>query len=122
MGKTAAVVPPFLDEAVESAESENATAVALRAAEHPSCLEVSGNEHGVPTGIHGGVNVWRGALLARGKQFAAGGFELLRDVVDRCAERFGNGLWFAGDPKNILCGIVVHFAAKPDVIIELYDT
>ena len=67
MGKTAAVIPSFLDQTIESAQGKNAAAVGRLAIKNLSGFEISGDEHGVPTGVDGGVNVGSGALTARGK-------------------------------------------------------
>src|SRR4029077_4941794 len=104
--KSAAIVPALCDQTIECAKSKNAAAVTSLAVENLSGLEISGDKHGVPTGVDGGVDVGRGALIARGKQFTTRCFEFLCDIADRCAKRLGDGLGFPCDPEDIFCGVV----------------
>ena len=81
-------------------------------------LQVGRDAHGVPTRVHGLIDVWRGTLQARGVHFFPSRIQHLIHFAGRQLEAFRD-LFFRGPHvKHILGRIVVHLADFVDVVMQ----
>ena len=115
--KTFRRVPRLGEDAVERLQREFA---AVGAAQDMRGFEICGDEHRVPADVERFVHGGRGpAREARGEELSFGAGEEQRDFVLAQFQFLANRFDWSRDPEDIFLWIVVHLAARANVVIKL---
>ena len=121
MAEAARFAPDLAQHAVQRFQRERAAIATEVAIQNPRGIQIRRDEHRVPAHIHGGVYVRSLPRNTRGEHFlfrsgdrqARGGF------IE--AQRFRDVAYVARDPQNIFRRVVVHFAMRFHVKMQLGD-
>ena len=120
MAEAPGFAPDFLQHAVKGFQGKLATVFRDPiGANDASGFKVGRDEHRVPRDVHRLVDKGSGTLAARFHHLALGLQFDADDFVFLSLENLSDLGKIASDPKNIFCGIVMHFTVGLNIVVEL---